>query len=44
MVIKNALGEQLFNDVYDFLKYHRRKGTDERVMHAEIKNMVGGNR
>ena len=29
MRIKEALGESLFNDVYDFLKYHRRKGTDE---------------
>ena len=42
--IKQALGDQLYNHVYDFLKYHRRKGTDEKWMHAEIKNMVNGNR
>lgn len=40
----NALGPDLYNHVYEFLKYHRRKGTDEAVMHAEIKSIVGGNK
>ena len=40
----SALGEDLFNNVYEFLKYHRRKGTEESKMIAELKYMVGGNR
>lgn len=44
LVIMKALGKDLFDCVYEFLKYHRRKGTDEAIMHREIKNMVGGNR
>lgn len=43
-IIMSALGEDLFNRVYEFLKYHRRRGTDEAQMHSEIKQMVGGNR
>ena len=42
--IQSALGEELFNHVYDFLKYHRRKGTEESQIYSELKNMVGGNR
>ena len=44
LAIKNALGEELYNDVYDFLKYHRRKETDEATMIANLKYMVAGNR
>lgn len=44
MTIQNALGPELYNHVYEFLKYHRRKGTDEAVMISELKYMVGGNR
>ena len=44
LVIMGALGKDLYNHVYEFLKYHRRKGTDERYMHEEIKKMVGGNK
>lgn len=40
----NALGPELFNHVYDFLRYHRAKKTDEALMHADIKNMVGGDK
>ena len=40
----SALGPDLYNHVYEFLKYHRRKGTDEAMMHAEIKNIVGGDK
>lgn len=43
-IIANALGSDLYNKVYEFLKYHRRRGTDESVMHAEIKKMVYGDR
>lgn len=43
-IIQSALGTELFTNVYEFLKYHRRKGTDEMKMIAELKNMVGGNR
>jgi len=42
--ILNALGPELYKTVYDFIKYHRRKGTDERIMHSEIKNMVNGSK
>ena len=42
--IKRALGDELFTQVYDFLKYHRRKNTDESIMIAQLKQMVGGNR
>jgi hypothetical protein len=44
LVIMNALGSDLYNRVYEFLKYHRNKGTDEASMISELKNMVGGNR
>lgn len=40
----HALGEDLFNQVYEFLKYHRRKGTAEGIMYNELREMVGGNR
>ncbi len=40
----NALGPELYNKVYEFLKYHRRKGTDEAYMHGEIKKMVNGDK
>jgi hypothetical protein len=42
--IQAALGEALFRQVYEFLKFSRRKGTDEALIHAEIKRMVGGDR
>jgi hypothetical protein len=42
--IKNALGDELYMMAYEFIKYHRRKGTDEAVMHAELKKMVGGDK
>jgi hypothetical protein len=38
------MGESLFNRVYEFIKYHRMRGTDEAVMHNELKHMVGGNK
>ena len=42
--IRECLGEGMYGQVYEFLKYHRRKGTDEQYMHGEIKKMVGGDR
>lgn len=42
--IKTALGSELFQKVYEFLKYHRRRGTDEAHMHSEIKKMVYGDK
>jgi len=30
--------------VYEFLKFNRRKGTDEALIHAKIKDMVGGHK
>lgn len=41
---QNALGVELYQQVYEFLKYHRRRATDEGAMHAHIKEMVGGNK
>lgn len=43
-IIQSALGNELYSYVYEFLKYHRRKGTDEASMIGELKQMVGGNR
>ena len=40
----NALGENLYRRVYEFLKFNRRKGTSEALIHSEIKNMVNGDR
>jgi hypothetical protein len=34
----------LYKNVYEFLKFNIRKGTDEGVIHAEIKKMVGGDK
>lgn len=42
--IINGLGHDLFSHVYEFLKYHRRRGTDEKIMHEEIRNMVRGDK
>ena len=42
--VQKALGEDLFYQVYDFLKYNRRKGTDEVRIHQELKKMVGGDK
>jgi hypothetical protein len=44
LIIMNALGEDLYKRVYEFLKFNRRKGTNEAHIHSEIKNMVGGDR
>lgn len=44
LIIKNALGDELYNNVYEFLKYHRKRETDEAQMIGELKYMVGGNR
>jgi len=30
--------------VYEFLKFHRAKGTDEAIMIQELKRIVGGDR
>jgi len=43
-IIMSALGEELYNNVYEFLKFHRRKGSDEAWIISELKYMVGGNR
>ncbi len=40
----NVLGKELFETVYAFLKHHRMKETEERVMHEELKKMVSGNK
>lgn len=42
--IMKALGEDLYRQVYEFLKFNRRKGTDEALVHQEIKRMVNGDR
>ena len=34
----------MYKKVYEFLKFNRRKGTDEGLIHAEIKKMVGGDK
>ena len=44
MVIQNALGSDMYKKVYEFLKFNRRKGTDEALIHQEIKRMVGGDK
>jgi hypothetical protein len=38
------MGADLFQKVYEFLKFNRRKGTDEALIHSKIKDMVGGNK
>jgi len=38
------MGADLFQKVYEFLKFNRRKGTDEAQIYAKIKDMVGGNK
>ena len=43
-IIEEHLGTALFNKVYEFLKYHRQKGTDEAKMYAQLKLMVGNNK
>ena len=40
----STMGPELYQKVYEFLKFNRRKGTDEALIHAKIKDMVGGNR
>jgi hypothetical protein len=40
----NALGEDLYRRVYEFLKFNRRKETDEYIIHSEIKRMVNGDK
>jgi hypothetical protein len=34
----------MYKKVYEFLKFNRRKGTDEALIHQEIKRMVGGDK
>ena len=43
-IIHDALGKELYANVYEFLKFHRKKGTDEAKMHQEIKFMVNNNK
>lgn len=43
-MILNEMGADLYQKVYEFLKFNRRKGTDEALIFAKIKDMVGGNR
>lgn len=43
-MIQNALGRDLYQKVYEFLKFNRRKGTDEALITGKIKEMVGGDR
>lgn len=40
----NALGEDLYNDVYQFLVKHRKLGTDEAMVQGELRYMVNNNR
>lgn len=42
--IKAQIGEQQFTEIYEFLKYHRQKQTDEDQVQQEIKYMTNGNR
>ena len=44
LVIQHTLGDELYKRVYEFLKFNRRKGTDESHIHSEIKKMVGGDK
>ena len=43
-MIMSTMGPELYQKVYEFLKFNRRKGTDEALIHAKIKDMVGGNK
>lgn len=38
------MGSDLFQKVYEFLKFNRRKQTDEALIFSKIKDMVGGNK
>lgn len=40
----NGLGPELYQKIYEFLKFNRRKGTDEEYMHSKIKGMVNGDK
>ncbi len=40
----NALGPNLYNDVYQFLVKHRRLETDEADVQAELRYMVNNNK
>ena len=42
--IRNKMGEDLFQRIYEFIKFNRRKGTDEALMHDKIKDMVNGDK
>jgi len=44
MMLQERLGPGLYSKIYDFLKFNRRKGTDEAVMHERIKEIVGGDK
>ncbi len=39
-----ALGPELYQKIYEFLKYNRRKGTNEEYMHSKIIEIVHGDR
>ena len=43
-IIKEALGDQLYQSVYEVIRYHRKKGTAEKDVYKEIGYMVNNNR
>lgn len=42
--LQSKMGEDLYQRVYEFIKFNRRKGTDEQLMLAKVKEMVGGDK
>jgi len=43
-LIKEALGEQVYDSVYEIIRYHRKRGTAEKDVYKEIGYMVNSNR
>ena len=42
--LKSLIGEHQFNEIYELLKYHRQKDTDEEEVQSQIKYMTNNNK